>query len=223
MASDNYIHIIKSFRHTIAMHIERDGRVIVRAPALMPNFLINQFIRDHADWIQKHRKVVRARPRRKAREFKHGEPFLFMGKTLTLTVGRYTKIEVRDDRLLFPKFMEFRIQKELIEWYRKHAIEVITRHVNEHTKIMGVSYEEIYFSDTKSKWGSCSHDNTLQFNWRLVMAPPLVIRYVVIHELTHTRHKNHSRAFWQAVGEYNPSYRRQVKWLRANGHLLTLT
>lgn len=219
----NDIQIIKSIRRSISMHITPAGQVIVRAPAIMPDFLIRQFIRDHEGWISKHRSAVAVKPKRRARKFTHGEQFLFMGKQLTLTIGRYSKIEVSGSRLLFPKFMEFRIQKELTEWYKTHAVRVIRSHVDEHAKIMGVSYEGIYFSDTKSKWGSCSHDNTLQFNWRLIMAPALVIRYVVIHELTHTCHKNHSRSFWAAVGQYNPSYRQQVKWLKDHGHALTLT
>ena len=84
-------------------------------------------------------------------------------------IGRYSKIEVSGSRLLFPTFMEFRIQKELTEWYKTHAVRVIRSHVDEHAKIMDVSYEGIYFSDTKSKWGSCSRDNFLQFNWMIRM------------------------------------------------------
>ena len=214
--------IIKSFRRSISIHIEEDGSAIVRAPKFMPDIFIEKFVGDHKPWIEKHSKLMQLRPKKRKRMFADGETFLFLGAEYTLKVGAYKTIETSGSHLLFPKHLEFRIQKELAAWYQHKAMEVIKRQVEEHEKIMGVTHSEIYFSDTRSKWGSCSHDDRLQFNWRLVMAPLLVLRYVVIHELVHTMEKNHSRAFWDKVAQYNPSYRQQVKWLKTHGHTLVI-
>lgn len=216
------IRIEKSFRRSISIHIEDDGEVVVRAPRMMPEVFIRKFVSDHTDWIEKHKKIVDCRPKLGKRTFREGEKFLFLGSSYRLKIGRYETIYIEGTDLLFPAHLAFRIEKELTAWYRVNASEIITKQVEEHARIMGVTHSKIYFSDTRSKWGSCSHDDRLQFNWRLVMAPLLVIRYVVIHELAHTIEKNHSAAFWRKVALYNPSYKQQIRWLKTHGHTLRL-
>jgi predicted metal-dependent hydrolase len=127
---------------------------------------------------------------------------------------------MQGDMILFPKAAVFRVQKELTAWYIRQAREIISQQVEFYAKRMNASYTDLTFSDTKSQWGRCTHENKLQFSWRLVMAPLLVINYVVVHELVHTIEKNHSRSFWSKVRFHNPSYRQQIKWLAANGHAL---
>jgi hypothetical protein len=87
---------------------------------------------------------------------------------------------------------------------------------------MGVSYKSISIRDQCTRWGSCSSQGSLSFNWRLVMAQPAVLEYVVVHELVHLSVKNHSRAFWLRVESLLPDYRVRRDWLRANGHRLRL-
>jgi len=141
-----------------------------------------------------------------------------------LKVGNYKNIHIDPptDGLNFPNFLIFRAKKELDSWYIKQAKEIITKRVEHYSKIMQTSYKNISFSDTKSKWGSCGPDNALQFNWRLIMAPPLVTDYVIVHELAHTIEKNHSRDFWKKVELYKPAYRQYRKWLETNSHRLVI-
>ena len=82
---------------------------------------------------------------------------------------------------------------------------------------MGVSYERLTIRDQRTRWGSCSSRGTLSFNWRLVLAPSAVLDYVVVHELCHLRHPNHSARFWSLVAERRPDYRAQRVWLRRHG------
>ena len=212
--------IIRSLRKTISMHVLPDGTLEVKAPKLMPMIFINRFINSHMDWVEKQREKVRARPVAVKRQFIHGEEFLFLGKEYKLVIGRYSEIAIVGDKLQFPIGLKFRLQKELTDWYIKKAKEVITERLIKNAEEMQVSYTDMYVSDTSSKWGSCSSDNRLQFNWRLIMAPMLVLNYVIVHELSHTVHKNHSRSFWNKVRSQNPSYRQQIKWLKENGHTL---
>lgn len=148
------------------------------------------------------------------------EEYLYLGRKLTLHPGNYTSIAVKDDLLLFPQALLFRKEKELTMWYVQQAKKIIAAHVERFAKEMQTNYKSLTFSDTRSKWGSCTHDNRLQFSWRLVMAPLLVLNYVIIHELAHTIEKNHTQYFWMKVRRFNPSYRQQIKWLKEHGELL---
>lgn len=84
------------------------------------------------------------------------------------------------------------------------------------------SYNRITIRDQKTRWGSCSAKGTLSFNWRLMLAPPSIPDYVIVHELCHLTHMNHSAAFWQKVESVYPDYRTARKWLKDHGHELTL-
>lgn len=86
----------------------------------------------------------------------------------------------------------------------------------------GGTYNRITIRDQKTRWGSCSARGTLSFNWRLMLAPPAILDYVVVHELCHLTHMNHSPAFWQAVEAVYPDYREARKWLKEHGQELVL-
>ena len=86
----------------------------------------------------------------------------------------------------------------------------------------GGTYNRITIRDQKTRWGSCSAKGTLSFNWRLMLAPPAILDYVVVHELCHLTHMNHSAAFWQAVESVYPDYRNARKWLKEHGQELIL-
>ncbi len=86
----------------------------------------------------------------------------------------------------------------------------------------GGTYNRITIRDQKTRWGSCSAKGTLSFNWRLMLAPPSILDYVVVHELCHLTHMNHSSAFWQAVEKVCPDYRTARKWLKDHGQELVL-
>ncbi|MBQ8597165.1 MAG: M48 family metallopeptidase, partial [Lachnospiraceae bacterium] len=83
-----------------------------------------------------------------------------------------------------------------------------------------VTYEDIRIKDQKSRWGSCSSKGNLNFNWRIVMAPEPVCDYVVIHELCHLVHLDHSERFWKLVESICPGYEQYKKWLKTNGSRL---
>lgn len=216
------IRILRLPRRTLTLQIEADGAVLVKAPMRLPDGAIREFISAHREWIEKHKQLAVQHHTGNNHEYRPGEKFLFLGNPYTLVPDSSKVIILSGTSLLYPSHLQFRIRKELLTWYQKKAREIISGQVHDHAGQMGVSYSGIYFSDTRSKWGSCSADNTLQFNWRLVMAPLLVVRYVIIHELAHTIEKNHSRAFWDTVARYNPSFRQQRKWLKTEGHTLTL-
>lgn len=211
--------IIRERRSSISIQITREGEVVVKAPKLMPMFFIKQFLKQKEDWIRKKTKKFQEKPVRK-RDYVQGEEFWYLGNTYALTIGNFKEIHVTKT-FNFPNVLLFRIQKELESWYKKQAKEIITKRLVHHAKKMNATYTSVMFSDTKSKWGTCGPDNDLQFNWRLVMTPLIVLDYVVIHELAHTKYKNHSERFWREVGKYSIGYKSYKKWLNDHAHLLT--
>jgi predicted metal-dependent hydrolase len=211
--------IIRSRRRSISLQISHTGELIVKAPYLVPAFVVRQFVSNKSDWIEKQLKLVTTFHTVKRGEIAEGDEYPFLGETYVLHTGSYTQIHIAGT-LNIPAFLMFRVKKELADWYIKQAKKILTERVAYHAKIMKTSFTHITFSDTTSKWGSCSHDNALQFNWRLIMAPLLIIDYVVIHELAHTKEKNHGPKFWKLVSEYKPAYKQYVKWLRTNSHKL---
>lgn len=211
--------IQRSHRSSISLRITSEGELIVKAPKLLPGFLINKFLEQKSDWITTVLAKVKSR-KPSTHVFKEGESFLVFGKQYIFTPVDSVEIIAKEGKLHFPKALLFRAKKEMENWYMHLAKDTITRRVEFHAKQMKAEYKSIMFSDTKSKWGTCTHDNHLQFNWRLVMAPLLVLDYVVIHELTHTTEKNHARQFWKSVEQFTPAYRQHRKWLDEHGHLL---
>ncbi len=100
------------------------------------------------------------------------------------------------------------------------AVEIIPRRVEYYAELMGVSYNRITIRNQKTRWGSCTSEGNLNFNCLLVMTPPEVLDSVVVHELCHRIHPNHSKAFYDAVYKVFPDYDRCDKWLKENGRLL---
>ena len=105
-------------------------------------------------------------------------------------------------------------------WYKQTALDYITQRVNHYCQITGLTYQSIRVNEARTRWGSCGYKNTLNFTWRLIMAPPRVVDYVVIHELMHLKQKNHSSKFWAEVYQMVPDYKQDERWLKNNSHFL---
>lgn len=113
-------------------------------------------------------------------------------------------------------------RQALEHWYRLRAEERLREKVARYAKRMGVSPRSVSVKSFKNRWGSCHLNGDIQFHWPIIMAPHYIIDYVVIHELCHLLHHNHSPAFWQCVARYYPDYLECKEWLKANGRRLTL-
>ncbi len=108
----------------------------------------------------------------------------------------------------------------LENYLREMARDQIEACVAAQARRMGVRPKTIVIRDQRTRWGSCSSTGTLSFNWRLIMVPHTVMEYVVIHELAHMVHANHSTAYWAFVSQYYPAYKEARSWLRKNASLL---
>lgn len=107
--------------------------------------------------------------------------------------------------------------------YRNAARQRLEERVAFYHDYTGGSYTSVTVRDQKTRWGSCSSRGTLSFNYRLIFAPPQVLDYVVVHELCHLTHMNHSKDFWNKVASVMPEYKVYRLWLKEHGQELTLT
>ena len=216
--------IIRTNRKTVALIVERDGRLIVRAPLRAKEETINQFIKRKEKWIlKKQAEVNDYYPSFAPREYVNGEGFWFLGKLHKLQLvdekkpNLYLNSSFRLAKAALPK-----AQAVFEKWYRKQAYQVLSGRVQWYAAKHGYQYKQIKITSARTRWGSCNSRGTLSFTWRLVMAPMPVIDYVVVHELVHLQVRNHSKKFWSRVGVIMPDYEQKIEWLEKNGHLLNL-
>ncbi len=214
--------LFRSHRRSILIQIAPTGAVVVKAPTLLPKFLIDQFVESKKEWIEKKVAVTQKFPLKIKHAIEDGDIYYYLGNPYVVTIDLGRQITLDKGKLHYPKHLLFRGKVELTNWYVKEAKRIITERVNFYANAMNTAYKNITYSDTSSKWGSCAPNNALQFNWRLVMAPILVLDYVVVHELSHTKEKNHGPKFWKIVAAYKPAYKQYIKWLKTNSNKLQI-
>ena len=214
--------LVRSRRKTIALVLSRDGRLTVCAPLHMPEAKIHTFVESHAGWIDKNRARLQAAAPPPARRYVDGETFPYLGQVYPLFI-----VPARSPALVFDG-QAFRLAKSslpkaeeaFVRWYKQQARLVLAERVLTIAGKHGVRYQKLRISSARTRWGSCSSIGTLSFTYRLVMAPEDVMDYVVMHELVHTRVRNHSKTFWNKVAELMPDYKRRLAWLKKNGKFL---
>lgn len=213
--------IIRSKRRSVALMITSDAMLVVRAPLFTPFDYIQKLIDKKTSWINKKIEELQSKPKVLPKEFVSGEGYLFLGKMYKLKFTEDKSIELHNS-LMFPKSSLSTARDELINWYKKQASEKISERVDWYTKIMGLNFTKIQITSAQRRWGSCGPKGTLNFNWRLIMAPLQIINYVVVHELAHLTEKSHSRKFWNRVRVILPDYRQRLGWLKENCNQLII-
>lgn len=208
--------IIFSRRRTVSLVINRDGSLVVRAPKRTGQKELADIVAKKRDWIEKHQhKMRQKRPIEK--EFKDGETFMFLGERYPLRI-----CDACAGRLEF-KGLAFQLsqtpaptaRKLFAAWYAKRAAEFIFPRTRYLAELMKVKYRRISITAARTRWGSCSDQSTINFSWRLVLAPPHIIDSVIIHELAHLIHHNHSGSFWDTVKQLYPDYKKRKKMAQA--------
>jgi predicted metal-dependent hydrolase len=214
--------LVRSHRKTVALVIERDGSLTVRAPLQMDDGRIRTFVESHADWIAKNQARVRAAQPVIPKKYSEGETFLFLGQPYPLRIVPRQRSSLTFDGKAFhlAKSALPRAEETFIRWYKQQATILLFERVLVLAGRHGFRYQKIRISSARTRWGSCSSLGTLSFTYRLVMAPLDVVDYVVLHELVHTQVRNHSKTFWNRLGALMPDYKTRLGWLKKNGKYL---
>lgn len=213
--------IIRSKRRTLAIQITNDGSVVVRAPNRTTNTAIREFVEKHEAWIERKQAEARSLISALPTQFLPGETFLFLGKSYLLEIVKGQKQAlILDGTFKMSESVSGRSELVFERWYREQARKILQERVDWYANKHGLPYQGMKITSAKTRWGSCSSNRSLNFSWRLILAPLEQVDYVVVHELVHTVHHNHSRRFWNKVAAIMQNYEEHKKWFRQHGSRL---
>lgn len=203
-------------RH-VRISVDARGEVEVVLPQRAREREAVRFVADKQRWIERH--VARARAAQEVVAAREGTVPL-VGEELLLEPqpGR-TRAHRRGDVLLVPAGDA---GPAIERWYRRAARAEIAVRLDAAAAALGVRYTALTIRNQRTRWGSCSVNGAMSFNWRLLLAPEPVLDYVVWHEACHLRVMDHSPRFWALVEEHVPGYREPRRWLRDHGTTLVL-
>jgi len=216
--------LIRSKRRSIGLEINDKAELIIRAPRFATNKQIEQAVESRRNWIEQKQKLIRNKySNYKPKMFVEGEEFLYLWEKYPLSFADDEQLIFQfDEGFILSRKWEIKARPLFIYWYKQEAKRIISSRVKQYAGNYGFNYGEIKITNARKRWGSCTGKNNLNFTWRLVLAPLQIIDSVVIHELVHTKIKNHSKKFWSEVYKIMPEYPLHNKWLKENGHLLNL-
>jgi hypothetical protein len=217
--------VVRSGRNTADIVIERDGRVLVRAPEGVAAERIENIVESKRYWIYKNLAEWRdLNATRVVREYRNGEGFLYLGRSYRLL------LVASQEHPLLLKGGRFCLLRELVDcgeipatqaafrdYYIARGLERLTGRVQYFAPKVGVTPGRIDVRELGHRWASCSPTGNLAFHWKCMMAPATIIDYIVVHELCHLHHLDHTEAFWNEVDKVLPDYRERKEWLRKNG------
>jgi predicted metal-dependent hydrolase len=222
--------VVRSRRSTADVIIERDGSVLVRVPEWVDDEQIATIVESKHYWI--YRSLAEWRDlnaTRVFREYKNGEGLLYLGRSyrLLLVSDQEEALQLKSGR--------FCLRREVVErggipaakaafrkYYIARGLERIDQRVKYYVPKVGVPPCQADVRELGNRWASCSPSGKLAFHWKCMMAPQVIIDYIVVHELCHFHHRDHTDAFWNEVDKVMPEYRERKEWLRGNGAGLDL-
>lgn len=214
------VYITRSWRKSISMSFDKNGVLQVKAPKLLLKSQIQSFLEKNTVWIHKHYAKILERK-------KDTKLYLF-GEPLWVTHPWIPSLKTKGRRkqdilpLVLREGVEHGETEGLITFYKSQAKKYIIPRCNELAEKYGFSHRWIRITSASTRWGSCSSKKTLNFSYRLVMAPKKCIDYVIIHELCHLRQMNHSSKFWSEVAAIMPEYKKYETHLKEFGWRYTL-
>lgn len=220
----------RAYQRRLSLFVKVNGAVQVTVPKQVTLTVIAQFVSDHEVWIAKtlaaHAALRALYPRK---EFRHGEKFLFFGRELPLQFQPHTQkrivFSLGEDCLVahVPDLVWSRFNANdahpeffhaMLQFYAREGERWLRACVENKAQEMNLRPRAISFRSQRTRWGSCSSNGKISLNWRLAIAPREVGEYVVVHELAHLAHPNHSRAFWSLVKQHCADFESRRRWLR---------
>lgn len=213
-----------SKRKKLTISVERDRSVVVRAPFGTTSEKIHEIVTSKRMWLyekinhsQKYNELLHP----PGKELVNGESMLYLGRNyiVEMTNDLAEKVEFKQ-RFYVPIALAEQGKQVFRQWYIDKAQEKILPRVSVFADKLGVTFNESKITDSKYQWGSCTPQNNLNFNWRLVKAPMFVIDYVIVHELAHLLEANHTPRFWNIISAQLQQMDKAKGWLKTHGSLL---
>lgn len=220
--------VIRTSRRKSADVRVEDGAVSIVVPNELDQGRIQQILKDKRRWIKDkiylHRDVMID----SRKDFISGESFSYLGRNYRLKVnrGHFKPVKLIQGRLVVTvpngKEQSHMIRNALVRWYKHLAEQKLQDKAKRYAAIVGVEPAGVGIKTFKSRWGSCSAKGKIDFNWKIIMAPNRMVDYVVVHELCHLKHHDHSPKFWKEVERVLPDYLACKEWLKMNASTLII-
>lgn len=218
----------------ISIRLNEFGEVIVNIPKESMRKKAENFVADNFNWIQDKITQIKSKVPSSHKvcnlKIETGEKIILFDDTvykLVLKLGNrnYYKLNEDSEELnLYIKRTEISFHKSYLKLLKKFYVDIAREVFKERTVFfankLGVGFKKIAIKDQSTRWGSCSSDKNLNYNFRVLLAPERVLDYLVIHEVCHLVEMNHSSKFWNLVESLMPDYKDAKKWLTDNGFLL---
>lgn len=205
---------------TLSIFIERDGTVSVLAPENTSDETILSVLTAKEYLIHsKLAKWAELNAAQQVRPFVSGQAFLYLGRNYRLRFAdeQETELLFRNNYFTLHRQALPKARQAFINFYKQKGIEKIQERLAFYLPKIGASVTDIRILDLKHRWASCTAAGRLNFHWKVAMAPVSVLDYIIVHELVHLIHHNHSAAFWNELDKVLPTYRDAERWLRHNG------
>lgn len=223
------LEIIRTDRKKTASIAIKDHTVMLTVPSHLSDKRIEELVAKRTAWIyQKLNEQSDAKPV-KQKEYIDGESFAYLGRNYRLKIqqGLTKTAKLKGGKLLVNvpaiepdgRFARY-IRTTIEDWYKKHALSQLEAKSNRFAEQIGVVPKSIAVADFKARWGSCSPDGDITYNWRIIAASHSIIDYIVVHELCHLLDHSHSPKYWKLVENVMPDFRDRREWLRLNGQSL---
>ncbi|KNF09270.1 protein of unknown function DUF45 [Gottschalkia purinilytica] len=215
--------IIYRKRKTIKISIESEDSITVISPPWVNKKRIMEIVELNSEGIYNEIEKL------KELGFKHKNieertTILYLGREYRFKITFNEKIKQRHIELtdnIFCVYTNTQEQEKIVQtiktWYIENGIGIIIERINYYKQYIDVSPQKIKLKEQKKRWGTCTSKGNLLFNWRIIMAPIDIIDYIVVHEMCHLIHFNHSKNFWNLVESIIPDYRERKEWLKING------
>lgn len=230
-ASPLKYHLRRSERAKKTRIIVTSEKIEVVAPLKVSERRIQAFVSAQQDWILDALKRVRDRtqttPSLAPAKYIEGAKVPFQGQHIPLTIKATTtkrlRVQFTDQRFMVylptsqTENSSEHIRTALESWMKQHSRQLALQLIDKHSPKHQLFPRNLRIKTQKSRWGSCGPYNDINLNWLLLLAPPIIMEYVVIHELCHIKHKNHSQDFWQLVAAHMPDYLQHRHWLKQHG------
>lgn len=228
MFNFEYTVIRKPWRRTLSINISPENKVVVKTSKTLSRKKIENFIKKSLKWINKRLEFNKKnRKPYVPKKFEENEDFFYLGEKYPLVIneGRGKDIELKDNKFCVyaPAKSKNRggyIEKKFIRWYKNTAYKIFSERIMIYKSILKVSVSALEIKSLSQTWGSCSKKKVISLGWKLVMAPVHIIDYIILHELCHLIHLNHSASFWKQVETVIPDYKQYKKWLVIHENLL---
>ena len=213
--------LVRTNRKTLALTVDRQGHLTVRAPLSLPTERIEAFLTEKRSWIDKTRdRLAQLPPAPAPMALEDGTELPYLGRALRLKRAAVGHVCLSGDTLLVPN-VAINLAP-VLRWVDAQARLELSARVNRLSRNLSLYPKTLRLTHAKGRWGSMSTRGTLSLNRALLHCPPDVVEYVIIHELCHIAHPNHSPAFWHKVETCLPDYRAHKNWLREHQSLITL-